>query len=60
MGLFCPLVADDHHDAVCRVLAVAFIVENGVPVQPDKGIQVCVGQGVAGHLHVLAEHLHVA
>ena len=55
MGFLELLALDDHVNAVRGVLPVAFVVEDGVLVQTHQGIQVCVGEGVAGHLEVPAE-----
>ena len=58
MGPLHLAVFDDHVDAVGSILPIPFVEENRVLVQAHQGIQVCVGEGVSGHLHVPAEEAH--
>ena len=60
VGTLHAFLPDNHVHAVGGILAVAFVVENGVLVQAGQGVQVCVIEGIGGHLHVVAEHAHVA
>ena len=55
VGLLDLLVLDDHINAVRRILPrTLLVIDDGIPVDADQGIEVRISQGIAGQLDVVA------